>query len=152
MMANRKIFAIDDRLSLDDVAELIAELDLRPGDDKRSAKDRARKRAEYAVEKVKLIREKDDTFTFGNLVEWARDIWPDKFGNLPANLHLQANVSTSSRGVGNLDVFVKPPELPKQKDDMIFSLQRRITELETEVNKLKFNDKNRFIKRAGVRK
>lgn len=137
MMADKKSYAIDDKLSLDDVAGLIAELDLRPGDDKRRAKDRARKRTEFAVKKGELIREKDDTFIFGNLVEWARSKWPDKFDNLPAFSHLQASVSASSRGVGDLDVFIKPPESPEQKDEMIFSLQKRIAELEAEVDKLK---------------
>lgn len=90
-MADKKSYTTHDKLSLDAIAKLIAELDLRPGDNQRTAEDPARKRIVAALKKGKLIRERDSTFIFGNLVEWARGIWPDKFDNLPSAITAPAS-------------------------------------------------------------
>lgn len=70
-------------ITITEAIELIASRDFREFDTRRSAKDRARKRVNYAIKKNEL-RPVEGKLQLKHFGFWARDVWPTKFNDLPA--------------------------------------------------------------------
>lgn len=125
---------MDDRLTLDEVVELIASRDRRDGEGHRDAKNRTSKRIGYAVTTGKLHQAEDGSFTRADVIVWVSRNWPGMFDDFPVIGRLSATLpkmTCNSFGSGPM------PETIEECHAQLKAAQQRVAALEKEVADLK---------------
>jgi hypothetical protein len=141
------------RMTLDEAANFIANLDRRASDDARLAIDRTRKRIVSAAKRGKLKRGVDGTYSFGDLIGWALTTWKngrELFKGLPANIRIYPQSIDGTKDVGSptLKGVLHPKSLVEchneidrlaeeimKRDIRISGLEARVHELEPDAAK-----------------
>jgi hypothetical protein len=130
-----------DRLRLKEVAALVAGRIGGKDEPYREVEDRVRKRINYAIEHGKLKRESDGMFIAKNFGQWARNVWPGKFDDLPIIATAAGAITSGSDTCGIAIAMPMTLEAAHavitEQVRVIASLQTQIRELEKTVSHLR---------------
>ena len=112
------VLSVKDRLNLAECVDLIAERVRKPGEPLRTTKNKARGRILYNANRGVLLRQSDGCFLRGDLIEWARRVYPGKFMDQPAF------ASGSGTASGSCSVTAGAIALPRNYDEACAELSK----------------------------